>query len=110
MAIMKFKFFMLFLSLFLAGVSGAEPNDAKTIKAIEVASKDFQNRIIEMYPPSGDYSPLRNLDSYSMGIAKTPSKIIVVFLVDKRLGIIGGGGEYTLSKKNSEIISFKGYE
>lgn len=63
---MKFKFFMLFLSLFLAGVSGAEPNDAETIKAIEAASKDFQDRIIAMYPPSGEYSTLRELDSYAM--------------------------------------------
>lgn len=110
MAIMKFKFFMLFLSLFLAGVSGAEPNDAETIKAIEAASKDFQDRIIAMYPPSGEYSTLRELDSYAMGISQTPSKIVVVFLVDRRLGIIGGGGEYTLSKKDAKILSFKGYE
>lgn len=66
---MKFKFFMLFLSLFLAGVSGAEPNDAETIKAIEAASKDFQDRIIAMYPPSGEYSTLRELDSYAMAKA-----------------------------------------
>ncbi|SON96692.1 putative secreted protein [Xanthomonas citri pv. fuscans] len=110
MAIMKIKFFILFLSLFFAGISGAEPSNAETIKAIEVASKDFQVRIIEMHPPSGDYSSLRDLDSYSMGIAQTPSKIIVVFLVDRRLGIIGGGGEYTLSKKDAKILSFKGYE
>ncbi|WP_248279494.1 hypothetical protein [Xanthomonas campestris] len=99
---MKFKFFMLFLSLVLAGVSGAEPNDAETIKAIEAASKDFQDRIIAMYPPSGEYSTLRELDSYAMGIPQTPSKIVVVFLVDRRLGIIGGG-EYTLSKKTRKF-------
>lgn len=49
---MKIKFFILFLSLFFAGISGAEPSNAETIKAIEVASKDFQVRIIEMHPPS----------------------------------------------------------
>ncbi|MCW1977220.1 hypothetical protein [Xanthomonas campestris] len=107
---MKFKSLIIFLSLFFVDTSGAEPNSTQTIKAIEAASKDFQTRIIAMHPPSGDYSLLRDLDSYSMGIAKTPSKIIVVFLVDKRLGIIGGGGEYTLNKKDAKIISFKGYE
>ncbi|WP_372381790.1 hypothetical protein ACCQ12_11825 [Xanthomonas sp. NCPPB 1068] len=107
---MKFKFFMLFLSLFFAGISNTEANDAETIKSIEVASKDFQRRIIAMYPHSGEYSSLRDLESYSMGIAETPSTVVVVFLVDRRLGIIGGGGEYTLSKKDAKIIKFKGYE
>ncbi|WP_372393155.1 hypothetical protein ACCQ05_05430 [Xanthomonas sp. NCPPB 3582] len=107
---MKFKSLILFLSLFFVDTSGARPNSAETIKAIEAASKDFQTRIIAMYPRSGDYSLLRDLDSYSIGIAQTPSKIIIVFLVDKRLGIIGGGGEYTLNKKDAEIISFQGYE
>ncbi|WP_342370380.1 hypothetical protein [Xanthomonas arboricola] len=107
---MKFKSFMLFLSLFFISTSSAEPNGAEIIKAIEAASKDFQNRIIAMHPPSGDYSLLRDLDSYSMGISQTPSKIIVVFLVNKRLGIIGGGGEYTLDKKDAKVLGFKGYE
>ncbi|CAD0330083.1 hypothetical protein ABQZ69_12130 [Xanthomonas sp. WHRI 8391] len=107
---MKFKSFMLFLSLFFVSTSSAEPNSAEIIKAIEAASKDFQTRIIAMYPPSGDYSLLRDLDSYSMGISQTPSKIIVVFLVNKRLGIIGGGGEYTLDKKDAKVLGFKGYE
>lgn len=107
---MKLISLALFLSLLFVSASDANSNNVEAIKAIEAASKDFQIRIIAMYPPSGDYSLLRDLDSYSMGIAKTPSKIIVVFLVDKRLGIIGGGGEYTLSKKEAKVLSFKGYE
>ncbi|MCP3045530.1 hypothetical protein K6X13_00135 [Xanthomonas euvesicatoria pv. allii] len=105
---MKFISLLLFLSF--TGASAAKPDNAETFKAIEAASKDFKNRIVAMYPASGEYSALRDLESYSMGIARTPSKIVVVFLVDRRLGIIGGGGEYTLSKKDAKVISFQGYE
>ncbi len=63
-----------------------------------------------MYPSSGEYSALCQLDSYSMGTAETRTKIIAVFLVDKRLGFIGGGGEYTLSKKDAQVLIFQGYD
>lgn len=63
-----------------------------------------------MYPANGEYSVLRDLDSYAMGVAATTDKVIIVFFVDKRLGIIGGGGQYTLSKKTGGVINFRGYE
>lgn len=107
---MRILILAIFLFLSLVNSANADQTDTETIKAIEVARKDFQARTAAMYPPTGEYSALRQLGSYSMGIAETRTKIIVVFLVDKRLGFVGGGGEYTLSKKDAQVLSFQGYE
>lgn len=109
---MTMKIIAIIVFLFFSVITPvcAESNDAEIIKAIEVARKDFQDRSIAMYPSSGEYSILRRLDSYSMGVAEINNKVVVVFLVDRRLGFIGGGGEYTLDKKDGKVLIFQGYE
>lgn len=82
------------------------------LRAVEVASRDFQHRIERRYRDGSNLGTyLSQLRNYSVGYSVNAKLAVVVFLPIDRDGTLdGGGAEYHIDRSTFQIIYVQGYK